>query len=135
MPLGSTHLIEVDDAAGVGLVAGASGHLHAAVLKLLGDALEGGGIGHLPADELEVVAAVRAQLQTVMVLVHAEIGGGLVVAGNDLHAEDIGSEVVPRLRVAGADAEVTELGDAGHGVAPFSDNNLLWDELNIRQRE
>jgi hypothetical protein len=68
---------------------------------------------------------VRAQLQTVVVLVHPKTEGGLVVAANDLHVENIGSEAVPRLRVAGADAEVTELGNTRHGTAPFSDNNSL----------
>src|SRR5439155_19485681 len=112
--VGVEALEEVDDAAVVGLVAGAWGDLHAGVLELLGDTLEGGGIGRLPADELEVVAAVGAQLQAMVVLVHAEIGGGLVVAGDDLHAEDIGGEILPRLVVAGADPDVAELGDAGH---------------------
>jgi hypothetical protein len=55
-------LEEVDDTAVVGLVAGAWGDLHPGILQLLGDTLEGDGVGHLPADELDIVTAVSAEL-------------------------------------------------------------------------
>src|SRR5262249_58939975 len=73
-------------------------------------------VGDLPADELQVVATARAQLESVVVLVHAEVGRGPVVAGNDLHAEDTRGEVLPRLRVAGPDAHVSKLRNAGHDL-------------------
>jgi hypothetical protein len=80
----------------------------------LGHPVEGRAVGNLPAGELDIVAVARAQLESVMVLVHPEIGRGAVVAGNDLHAEDVRGQVLPRLRVAGPDAHVSELGNTGH---------------------
>jgi len=94
--------------------------------KLLREVLKGGRIGHLPADELEVIAAVRAQLQAVAVFVHPEVGGGVVVAGNDLHTENVGNEVVSRLGITDGDADVAELGDAGHACRSFRPRSLFW---------
>jgi hypothetical protein len=110
---------EIYYAAIIGLVAAASGHRYAAALQLLDNAPESSKIWHLPANKPEVVAAVRAQLHTVVILVHAEIGNSFVVAGNDLHTENNGSEVVPCLRAADVEAKVTELRDTGHDVDSF----------------
>src|SRR6266849_333166 len=68
MPLGSTHVKRSTTRRSSASPRVPGVHLDAAVLQLLGDALEGGRIGHLPADELEVVAAVRTQLHTVVAL-------------------------------------------------------------------
>ncbi len=82
--------------------------------RRLGGLVLGGG-RRLQPDVEDVVRAARVQRDPVMIFVHPEVHGAVVGTLDDLHAEDIRGEGLPRAHVADADAEIRELRD-GHGL-------------------
>ena len=63
---------QLDHAALVPLVARAAPHPHARVLEALRDRVKRRRVGHLPADDLEIIAPPVAELDQVVMLVHPE---------------------------------------------------------------
>jgi hypothetical protein len=75
-------------------------------------------VGHLPADDLEIVGPALAELDAVGVLVHSQVGRRRGVAWHELHAEHAGGEPAPSGKIADAENEIAELIHAGHGIFP-----------------
>jgi hypothetical protein len=110
------------------LVACATLHAHPRVFQALGNGVKRRRIWHLPADDLQVVGPVVAELDAVGVLIHSQVGRRPAVAWYDLHAEHAGGEPPPGSEVADTEDEITELVHAGHGVfPPLVARALRWE--------
>ena len=89
---------------------------HAGLFEPRRIGVERGGVGDLPAEEADTLAAVLADDDALLAVVHAEREalGALV---DQLHAEEAGPEVRPVLQRLGANADVSETFDR-HGPPP-----------------
>jgi len=113
---GIIELDQVDHAALIRLVARTALHPHAGVFQSLRDRVQRGCVGHLPADDLEIIGPVVAELDAVGVLVHPKVRRGVGVARHELHAEHAGGEPAPGREVADPENEVAELIHARHDI-------------------
>jgi hypothetical protein len=71
-------------------------------------------VGHLPADDLEIVAPPVAEFDPVVMLVHPEIRRRPAVARHELQSEHARRKPAPAFEVADADDEIAELIHAAH---------------------
>ena len=86
---------------------GPLGDRHPGRLQLPGGGVEGGGAGHLPPVAEPVRPVGRLDGDAVVALVHTEMDH-VAVARLDLHAEHMGGEPGPVVRILGRDPQVPE---------------------------
>src|SRR5206468_1429000 len=79
----------------------------AGLFELRRDGVERGGVRHLPAEEADAFAAVLADDDALLAIVHAQ-SEGLCALVHELHAEERGAEARPVLKRLRAHADVTE---------------------------
>ena len=120
---------QVPDAALLGERARAARDLDAGLFEARGHGVERGGVRDFPAEEADALAAVLADDDALLAVVHAqrEALGALV---DELHPEEAGAEVRPVLQRLGADADVSETFDR-HGPPPLC-LNVIARNMSFR---
>ena len=107
---------EVLDAAFVGKRARAAGNLNPGLLQPRGKMIERGGVAHLPAEESDALAAVFADDDALLAIVHPQ-REAFAAPVDELHAQEFGAEARPVLERFRANADIAETLNV-HGRPP-----------------
>src|SRR5262249_14171885 len=113
---------QVLHAALVGERARAARDLHPGLFQPRRQCIERGGVLNLPAEEAHAFAAVRADHDALLAVVHAQ-REALRALVDELHAEEVGAEARPVLQRLGPHADVTETLNI-HARPPYSDAGM-----------
>src|SRR5262249_26332940 len=100
----------------VRLITRAALYPYASTFQALRNCVQRRSIGHLPADDFEIIYCILAELDAMGVLVHSQVGRRVAIPGHELHAEHAGGEPAPTGKVADPENEIAELIHAGHGA-------------------
>src|SRR5260221_6423082 len=109
---------EILDAAFIRERARAAGNLDPGLLQSRGKIIERGGVGHLPAEESDPLAAVFAYDHALLAVVHPQ-RQTLAAALDELHPEELGAEARPVLERFCTNADIAETLNI-HGAASVS---------------